>query len=364
MKLVLTSLLLGAFSAPALAGLPANCIDRLVSKSENYLVEVEKAVQKKSSRAENDLNRVRKTWGEFARYYQGKWAADCMAAAPENKGRYNEFLKNRATPVMHLARERSEEICSNEGSRIIAEGMAKIDQAIADNNQGQAESQIRFLEMKLKKKDMLAKCRPIKDRVASLLQTELPNLRANAGNIKHINAVGRNYPLVNRMLGDVDKAFADQQKAPLEGKQSQIDFRNAVSSCVAGAKALDVVGFDANGVVTTQGSEAVSLAQARKPCEAAEARGLEQLFAKVEEHNERYRKEWRAKWEQKHLKGEAMKKVYAANNRHLPRVEDLGTMVVWTYWSHTTGHLFAECNGYSFDGSGDRLVSRKVYACE
>ncbi len=364
MRATLTTLLLGAISTPVAAGLPANCIDRLIDKSVHYLVQVEEAVKRQSSRAENDLGAVRKTWGEFARYYKGRWAADCLAAAGENTDKYNVFLKERATPVMHLARERSEEICSAEGTRIIDEGMAEIDAAIATQDKGKAEGAIRRLENKLTRKEMLAKCRPIKDRVAALLQTELPNLRANADQIQHLQAVGRHYALVARLLEQTDKAIAEQGLAPLEGRQSQTDFSNAVDRCMAGTAALDAAGFAEDGVVATQGGRSVTLAQARQPCERASEQGLDALFAKIQAHNERYRKEWRAAWETKHLKGDAMKQVYDANHHHLPRVEELGDMVVWTYWSHTTGALFAECKAYSFNGNGSSLISRKVYACE
>jgi hypothetical protein len=71
----------------------------------------------------------------------------------------------------------------------------------------------------------------------------------------------------------------------------------------------------------------------------------------------------RAGWAKKNVRGEAMEKVFQANHRVMPAVEDLGDAVVWKYRSIKTGDLLHTCKEYVFNGGGSRLKSRRVFAC-
>ncbi|MCP5161048.1 MAG: hypothetical protein H6999_09360 [Hahellaceae bacterium] len=71
-------------------------------------------------------------------------------------------------------------------------------------------------------------------------------------------------------------------------------------------------------------------------------------------------------WYDKHVKGhKEMEKVVKANNgRHPSDVEDLGDQVIWKYRAKSNDKLLAECKEYVFSGGGNKLESRKTYACE
>ena len=95
-----------------------------------------------------------------------------------------------------------------------------------------------------------------------------------------------------------------------------------------------------------------------------ESFGLAAFLDKVVQHNADINKAWRDDWRAKNVKGSAMKKVFAERAERIPRVEDLGSKVVWTYRSYTTGAVFHECVNYTFDGSGNNVLNREVRRCE
>lgn len=71
----------------------------------------------------------------------------------------------------------------------------------------------------------------------------------------------------------------------------------------------------------------------------------------------------REAWIAEHGRGDDMRATFAANNNIIPREKDLGSQIVWTYWSKKSGALFAECEEYVFDKQGN-LDNRRVYECE
>jgi hypothetical protein len=288
-----------------------------------------------------------------------------MAVSPDIKARYNEFLKDRATPVMAEVGERMKEVCTAVTREKVSARKAKVEEYATQGNQKMAQKEVEYLKKEVEKNPIVSRCSPMKEELAKLVNEEMPALVKRAGDNEDLRILAGYYPNIARGWNDAQSAFKDQTEAPgfLEGSQGSSDFKRAVAQSLAAVQKLESNGTSGNTLVTTLGNQQVSLDVAAKLVKTVNGE-LDSLIAKVKTHNENLRKGQRKAWEDKNLKGEMMKAVYEQNNKRIPKQENLGDTLIWTYRSYTTGALFHDCKEYTFNGDGSTLVNRRVFACE
>ncbi len=343
------------------AKLPAKCIDRLISKSEYKLKDIVSSTQK-GGRIDSAYNQLKKNVIDFMEYKNGKWTQECLSAAPENITKYQNFLQTKAQPVLTMAFSRKNELCSAAAENLINKSMIEIQDKLKTDS---AAPYISQFENRLKNKSMIINCAPVKERVASILTQELPNIKKNIKIGKYISALAWESSHVNSIFEDSQKAFKNKTLAPLGGTQSNSDFKNVLTSCLSNIKALDTNKYSADGLISSKGKNPITFADARKSCEEVKKYGVDKLLSKIVTNNENYAKAWKKAWEKKYILGSAMARTHKENNPHLPaKTEDLGKQVIWTYQSRVSRAIFSQCKTYSFTKDGKTLLNLQIYACE
>ena len=361
--LYIVALLLNCI-ALANAKLPAKCIDRLINKSENMLEKVTDAIKHDDRLPANDYMQLSKYWGEFNTYVKSKWTQDCYAAATENKDKYYKFYNDNARPIMHKALARQSELCSRVTESIINSGMKEINIEISRNSTSGAEGRISALEFKLKQKPIILSCPPVKDKIASLLNDELPMLRNNLNAMKQINKIRYNYKNIVGPWDEAQLAFKEKNLAPNFGVQNQVDYKNALHACLEAVNELEKINFDNAKLMTIFKGKKIVLSDIKNDCIKIKEFGLKAFFDKVNKHNKEYWSKWKNNWVEKHIKGDAMLKIFKENKEISPVVKDIGKSILWSYRSYTTNHLFHNCKIYTFDVTGTILISLKKVLCE
>jgi hypothetical protein len=360
--LLAVSVAVAALSVPSCveAKLPAKCINRLISKSENQLNNIVSSAQE-NGRIENVYNHLKNSVVEFMQYKNGSWTRDCLSASPDNVAKYKHFLQTKAQPVLVMAMGRKNELCSAAAEDLINKSMIDIQEKLKTGN---ALPYIREFENRLKRNSMIVNCDPVKDRVASILTKELPNIKNNMKVGKHISALAWESANVKSIFEQSKKAFKNKTEAPL-GTSQDLDFKNTLSGCLNDIKALDGHGYPADGLISSKGRHPVTFADARKPCEELNAYGVDKLLSEIRTNNENYKKAWKKAWEKKNILGTAMQRTYEENHTRLPaKTEDLGRQIIWTYQSYTSRAIFSKCKTYSFTKDGNKLLGLQIYACE
>lgn len=367
-KIICLFILLTNCIAVTHAKLPAKCIDRLISKSEGMLVKVEDAINRNDRLPANDHQQILKYWGEFNTYVKSSWTQDCYAAAPENKNKYYKFYNDTARPIMFKAIARQNELCSSVTNKVVEAGMKAINDEIARNSTSGAEGRISALEFKLKQKPIILNCSPVKDKIASIINEELPMLRNNLNAMQHINKISYNYKSVVGPWDDAHRAFKNKSLAPkfFEGSQGQIDYKISLGSCLEAVIGLEKMNFNNTKILTKYRGKNVTLSGVKNGCSEVADFGLAKLFAKVTGHNKNYWAKWRASWIAKNIKGKAMQKVYDTNKGITPvvKINSKTKNISWSYRSYTTNHLFNQCKIYSFGASGQTLIWHQNTLCE
>jgi tetrahydromethanopterin S-methyltransferase subunit B len=363
LKLLVVSAIAATFITPATlqAKLPAKCINRLISKSEYKLQDIISTAQK-GGRIENAYNNLRRSVTDFMQYTNSNWTKECLNAAPDNLKKYQQFMQSKAQSVLSLAMSRKNQLCSKAAEDLINTSMLKIQEKLKTDS---ATSYIREFENRLKNNSMIVNCAPVKDRVASMLNEEIPNIKKNIKVGKYISALSWESLHVRRIFEESQKAFKTKTLAPLGSSQSNLDFKNTLKSCLTNIKALDNSGYAADGFISAKGKNKITFADAKKACEDVEKYGVDKLLAEIKKNNENYAKEWKALWEKKHILGSAMQRTYKENHTRIPaKTEDLGTQIIWTYQKYVSHTIFSECKTYSFSKDGEKLLALHIYACE
>lgn len=352
------------FALNTWAALPANCIDRLKQESERKLQSVESSLDEINKSQENQFNNIDKTWREFAAYYKGNWAMECVKVVPENEADFNVFLKDRATPLLHRVGARMKELCTAISRERIGAHMDEIHKYASEGNAKVASKKVEFLKKEIEKNKIISRCSPMKDELARLMDVEIPTILGQAQLAGEMKTITSYFPNVVSTWNSAQAAFEKKTEAPgyLEGKQGQTDYSNAVEKSLASIQALQKGGMKAESALVTVDGKSMSLGEASQLATQISA-GLGDLFSRVEAHNKQLEKEGRAAWENAHVKGEGMTAVFRENKKRIPATEDLGSQVIWTYRSYTSGNLFSDCKEYVFKADGS-LLSRRVYKCE
>ncbi len=342
------------------AKLPAKCIDRLISKSESQLQSIVTSAQE-GGKIENAYLHLKNDVIGFMEYKNGNWTKECLNASPDNLPKYQQFLQTKAQPVLVMAMARKNELCSAAAEDMINTSMLEIQEKLKTDG---AAPHISQFENRLKKNSMIVNCDPVKERVASILNKELPNLKTNIKIGKHISALAWESSNVKNIFEQSKAAFKNKTEAPL-GSSEGMDFKNTLNSCLSDIHALDSNGYQASGLISSKGKTPITFADARKPCEELKSYGVDKLIAEIKTNNENYAKAWKKAWEKKHILGEAMQNTYKENHTRIPaRTEDLGQQTIWTYQSHPSRAIFSKCKTYSFTKDGSRLLGLQIYACE
>lgn len=343
------------------AKLPAKCIDRLISKSEYKLQDI-LSTTRSGGRVENVYNNLKNSVMDFMEYSNSNWTRECLTAAPENVKKYQSFVQTKVRPVLSVAMNKKNELCSKATEDLINTSMIKIEDKLKT---GSAISYIRELENRLNKSKMITNCVPVKDRVYSILHNELPNIKQNMKVGKYLTSLAWESTQVQRIFEQSQKAFQTKILAPLNGAQSNADFKNTLKNCLSDIKELDKYGYKSDAIVSANGKNIITFDNAKQMCNSMESYGVDKLLAEIKTNNENYQKEWKQAWENKYILGSAMKRTYQENHTRIPaRTEDLGSQVIWTYQKHVSRAIFSECKTYSFTKDGEKLLGLQVYACE
>ncbi len=343
------------------AKLPAKCIDRLLSKSENQLKSIVSSARE-GGNIDNAYLHLKNDVMEFIKYKDGSWTRDCLSASPDNLTKYRQFLQTKAQPVLAMAMSRKNELCSAAAENLINQSMLEIEEKFKTDS---AAPYISQFENRLKNKPMIINCGPVKDRVASILTKELPNIKKNIKVGKYISALAWESAHVKSIFEKSQTAFKNKMRAPLGGSQSNTDFKNVLQSCLNDIKALDSHGYPSDGLISSKGKKSILFSDARKSCESLQSYGVDKLLNEIVKNNENYEKAWKKAWQDKHILGSAMQKTYKENNTRIPaRTEDLGKQIIWTYQSRSSRAIFSKCKTYSFTKDGENLLGLQIYACE
>jgi tetrahydromethanopterin S-methyltransferase subunit B len=341
------------------AKLPAKCINRLISKSENQLQNIISSAQSRGS-IENVYMHLKNDVTEFLNYKNGSWTRDCLQAAPENIDIYKRFLQTKAQPVLVMAMTRKNELCSAAAEDLINTSMIKIQEKLKTDS---AEAYIREFENRLKNRPMITNCAPVKDRVASILNHELPNIKKNIKVGRYISALAWESSYINTIFKRSQAAFKNKTEAPMSTSQNS-EFKSTLTSCLSDIKALEENSYPNDGLISAKGKNPITFADAKKSCEEVQKYGVDKFLAQVKTNNENYAKAWKKSWEQKNILGEAMRRTYRENHTRIPaKIEDLGKQIIWTYQSHVSRAIFSKCKTYSFTKDGQTLLGLQTYAC-
>ena len=385
LTVALTCLLSQAYEVrEASAALPENCIDRLESKSGALISNIQSEMSRSHSRLENHYSGVQGAWKEFVRYFRGAWAAECLATHPQHKERFNAWLAANAQPVSNAAGAKLSEICTAYTDQLIQESTEELDAYLAQGSEAQVLTNARSFEGHLKR-PIVAECKETRDKVKKITESYLPTIRNRAKLDRASQSFASRIFLVDSVLNEAAVAFASKGaslvEAPgvLTGSQGMADFARSLETCVDEAAKLRSFGADSSyplksprhqpptrlraGVSWTapEGRASMTLAEAEALCKDNVA-GISDLFEQAKKHNEKVMAQRAKAWEKENLKGAGMRKVYAANGKRWPKVENLGSSVVWTYRSYTTGALTHECKEYVFSRGG-ALKNRKARLC-
>jgi len=343
------------------AKLPAKCIDRLLTKSEGQLQNIVSSAQE-GGQIDNVYLHLKNSVIEFMDYKNGNWTRDCLNAAPENINKYKQFLQTKAQPVLTMAMARKNELCSVAAEELINTSMLSIQEHLKTDS---AAPYISEFENRLKKKPMITNCDPVKDRVASILTKELPNIKKNIKVGKYISALAWQSNRVKYVFDQSQAAFKNKLKAPIGSPQNFVDFKNTLRGCLDNVKALESQGYQVNGLISSKGKNPITLADAKQSCVTAENYGADKLIGEIKKNNENFAKAWKKAWEDKNILGEAMQRTYKENNTRLPaKIEDLGSQILWTFQHHPSRAIFSKCKTYTFTKDGSKLLGLQMYACE
>lgn len=366
------------------AGLPENCIDRLESKSGALIGSVSSEISRSHGRLENHYSGVQGAWKEFVRYFRGAWAAECLETHPQHKERFNAWLATNAQPVSDAAGVKLSELCTAYTDQLIQKSTEKLDDYLAQGSEAQVLTNARSFEGHLKR-PIVAECKATREKVKNITDTYLPAIRNRAKLDRASQSFASRIFLVDTVLTEATVAFASKGvnlvEAPgvLTGSQGMADFGRSLQTCVDEAETLR--SFGANGTYelksprhqppsrlppgvqwkTPEGRASMTLVEAEALCRD-NVGGLTELFERAKTHNEKVMAQRAKAWEKQNLKGAGMRKVYAANGKRWPKIENLGSSVVWTYRSYTTGALTHECKEYVFSRGG-ALKNRKTRLC-
>ena len=378
--------LLLSMATPAAAALPENCIQRAVDKSEQLLVSIEGELGRNHSRLENAYSSLRAKWTEFAQYFQGAWVKECLDTYPQHRETFNKFLAERATPIMHKVRERLITVCTTYSNEHISAHKTKIDELFAAGRTGEIEGELRRLENLITKKEMVAKCKPLDDEKKAIVDEYIPQTRKKVAMGKATGGTAFAYFRVESAYRQTKEALASKGKtmkpAPdvIAGAgQGASDFRRTIETCTDGVAKLRDAGAGDDYALNNQqhqqpkrmprgskwkapaGPASATLAEAEALCREV-ANNIDELAEKARAHNDKLHQMQMKAWEKANVKGSGMRRVYNENKKRQPEVENLGSKIVWTYRSYTTGALMHECKEYVFS-KGGALKNRRVYAC-
>ncbi len=380
----MASILLVWPAGEAQAKLPENCIERLESKSQMLIDRVASEVARNHSRLENHYGGMKGAWQEFVRYFRGAWAAECLETYPQHKERYNAWLAEHAQPVSNAAAAKMSEVCTAHTDALIAKSKQELEGYLARGAEDQVLINARTFEGHLQR-PIVAGCKAASAKVREIRESYLPALRSRAKIARLSQSFSGRIFNIEKTLREAEVAFASKGKslapAPgvLTGSQGMADFGNALEACSKDVGELRKLGAeDAYTFANKQmqppsrlppgtswnapaGRASITLRDAEVLC-AENLAGLSELFAKAKTHNEKYQAQRAKAWEKANIKGAGMRKVYNANGKRWPKIENLGSKVIWTYRSYTTGALTHECKEYVFSRGG-ALKTRKTRLC-
>ncbi len=371
-------------SSTAEAKLPETCIDRLESKSQMLIDRVASEISRNHSYLENHHSGIQGAWQEFVRYFRGAWAAECLETYPQHKERYNAWLAEHAQPVSNAAAAKMGEVCTAYTESLITKGQKELEEYLDRGAEDQVITNARSLEGHLKR-PIVVSCKATSALVRDVTENYIPDIRNRAKLARESVSFSGSVFNIDKTLSQASRAFASKgtnlEPAPgvLTGSQGMADFGRALERCSGDVAKLRSSGAADDYVLTNrqlqppprlppgttwkapEGRASMTLKQAEVLC-ATHVAGLSELFAKAKTHNEKYQAQRAKAWEKANLKGAGMRKVYQANGKRWPKIENLGSKVVWTYRSYTTGALTHECKEYVFSRGG-ALKTRKTRLC-
>lgn len=350
-----------ASTSTADAKLRPDCINRAISKMDGQMKTLEKDLGKNYRSAENKYNRINMGWLEFARYFRGNWVKQCLAAAPGNRDKLNAFLKSRATPVGKKVRVALDESCVAYSRAKLGAKIEKVKKAAAAGKEKVVKKQLQFIDSDVRRYKIITNCKPMKQEIAAL-KGQGQQFQQQAAAMAGMKILGAAYKSVAKGWNGAQAAFKNKTEAPayLQGGQGQRDYSSFVQKCVSAAADLESKKVAASTALPNQG---VTFGEAAALCKKVNGQ-LAAFLDKVVQHNAAVNQAWRDDWKNKNVKGSAMKKVFSDRAERIPRVEDMGSKVVWTYRSFTTGALFHECVNYTFDSSGNNVLNQTKRRCE
>ncbi len=350
---------------PGLAKLPANCIDRLVDKSEQHLKELEETLAIESKKTVDHFTALDNKWKEFAGYFKGAWAKECLDVVPKNLETFNNFQEKHITPMWQAVGVKLRELCSAATQERIDYRVGNIKKFISKGNQRNAEREFNAFKQEISQKPYIARCTPKKEELEKLVSIEIPGLLGDAGSQDELNVLANNFPMVAKGWNTAQEALAAQIEAPgyLTGTQGQTDFRNAVNKCLKAIKTLRAAGKTETTPITFRDGGSATLGEITSLINKT-ASDLDGFFARIVQNNKEFRGKSRQAWIDANVHGSAMKDIFTSNKKIIPRVEKMGNTIMWKYRSYTTGAIFHECKEYVFDASGKKVLSHQTFKCE
>lgn len=348
------------------AGVSPKCIKSVMGKFERVVKNVESALQTKG-RPKNGYDALKRSGRDLQQLLKGGSYSRCAKASAENTKTLNDYFAKVVKPLIGRMRQKGGQLCLAEFARIRDYYDKQINQAVASNNAGLAAGKLENLKFDLTKSGkMVTQCKNLKGKVQDFLTGEFAISQNNVANLVPIIQIRRRYKAIRTVWNQSKAAMVSTyERASLDGSQSIADFTNNITVCNKALASLDAAGY--NGPIETVNGKAVPIQLARLACEIPNKYGIKKFIAETAAYNKEFGANWQKKWESKKVTSADKKQVYNNHtyNGHtvVPRVKKITGGVKWTYHTHTTGRLFADCNDFIFSDNG-KLVQQVKYLCE
>lgn len=359
MKKLLIVCIVLIFASPVLAKLPASCGKRMEGKITRYINDIKDVMNAPSRDARNKAKRIQSKKDELERYINGSWVQQCVAEHPESMAILQRLKDNEIKGVYAQVDSSKAGLCQSAGMKFLKELTGKIQKGVQEGNLKGVERSYEIMATH----GALKNCPPLEPQLKALASQKNAVI-ARTRQVAALKKLGGSYSYTYAMNEGVKKAMAEKTSITrLTGSQSQRDYKDAVVVCDKQAQFLLSSGYKAENPAVKYKGTVVTLKDAAAFCGSA-AKEADSLIAKIEKYNSDFEKNFRKDWENKNLRGDAMKKVYLAENKHLPKIKDIGEQVLWQYKSKQSKAYWATCTDYAFDKNGSRVIKHESYTCE
>jgi len=266
---------------------------------------------------------------------------------------------NEIKTVYTKAFSSSAGLCRSAGMKVLKELTGKVQEGVQKGDLMGVERSYEIMATH----GALKNCAPLEPQLKALA-SQKDAVIARTRQVAALKKLGGSYSFTFAMNEGVKKAMTEKSSITmLTGSQSQRDYKDAVIVCDKQARFLLSSGYRAENPALKYKGNTVTLKEAAAFCGSA-VKKADSLIAKIEKYNTDFEKKFRKDWENKNLRGDAMKKVYLAENKHLPKIKDIGEQVLWQYKSKQSKAYWATCTDYAFDKIGSRVIKHESYTCE